>query len=427
MIQIFQDQAVGNYVAEPWPINHLKATPPFSYLTFRRMNLLEAFLQTIKKEKLFAGNESLLLAVSGGVDSVVLCELCHRAGFRFSIAHCNFQLRGEESDRDQQFVHGLAARYQTHLMVKKFETEKYAEEHRLSIQVAARELRYSWFEELVSSPVIATPSVGVIEPGTPGLFVTPGFHYLLTAHHADDNIETMLMNFFKGTGIAGLRAMLPKQRQIVRPLLYIHKSAILVFAKEEGLDFVEDSSNATDKYTRNYFRNRFLPAVAQVFPGVEENLSANLFRFREVEILYREAIERHKKKLLEPRGNEVYIPVLKLKRSVPLESITYEIIKDYGFSSLQTREVLHLLDSETGKFVQSASYRIIRHRNWLIIAPNRSEDAEIILLNGPSMSLNFRQGALEITEHVGKPGFEKAWQRNESANIAFLDADKIVF
>ena len=234
------------------------------------------------------------------------------------------------------------------------------EEKKVSIQVAARELRYKWFDELV---VIKTANAPLPNPHRHR-------SYLLTAHHANDNIETALMNFFKGTGIKGLHGILPKQKRLLRPLLFAKKEELLSFATENNLSFVEDSSNITDKYTRNYFRNQLIPSIQKVFPEVEDNLLHNIERFKDTEILYQQAVQLHKKKLLEYKGNEIHIPVLKLLKAEPLKTIIYEIIKEYGFTAHQTDEVLHLLKSESGKYVSSSTHKIIKDRKWIIITPN---------------------------------------------------------
>ncbi|MEO6135805.1 MAG: tRNA lysidine(34) synthetase, partial [Ginsengibacter sp.] len=255
------------------------------------MTLFNKFISFIQENNLFQKSDHLLIAVSGGVDSIVLCALCHQAGFDFSMAHCNFQLRGEESERDEKFVRELANKYVAPLFVKKFDTNKYAEENKISIQVAARELRYDWFDELmrdeesgmryqVSGIRDEVSGMRSNEPGNLQKAGTNNVHhtsnivfptFLLTAHHANDNIETLLMNFFKGTGIKGLQGILPKHANIVRPLLFAKKEDLLSFVKENNLLFVEDSSNSSDKYTRNYFRNQLIPSLQKVFPQVEEN------------------------------------------------------------------------------------------------------------------------------------------------------------
>ena len=256
-------------------------------------DLLPRFSAFISDKKLFTASDHLLQAVSGGVDSVVLCELCDKSGFEFTIAHANFSLRGAESDRDQQFAEELAATYRRKIFVKKFNTEAYAEAHKCSIQVAARLLRYNWFEELTNEK--------------------DGPYCILTAHHLDDNVETVLMNFFKGTGIAGLHGIQPRQGKLIRPLLFARKEELIAFAQQHSLPWVEDSSNQSDHYSRNFMRQHIIPEITQLYPEVVTNISSSIDRFGEVELLYQESIARQKRKLIEERSPEFHIPVLKLK------------------------------------------------------------------------------------------------------------------
>jgi len=241
------------------------------------MDLLKRFQEYIQSFSLTEQKDHLLIAVSGGVDSVVLCELVFQSGYKFSIAHCNFQLRGEESERDEEFVQSLAKKYSVPLLVRNFETENYAKEKKVSIQVAARELRYTWFHELIQQG--------------------KGDH-LVTAHHLDDNIETVLMNFFKGTGLAGLRGMLPKSGKIIRPLLFARKEELLQIAKQENLQWVEDSSNASNKYSRNYLRHELIPIIEKIFPSAIDNLGGNIDRFRELEKFQADAMQVQLKRLV---------------------------------------------------------------------------------------------------------------------------------
>jgi tRNA(Ile)-lysidine synthase len=347
------------------------------------MNLTDRFKEHIRKEALFTKGNRLLLAVSGGVDSVVLCELCFTSGLPFSIAHCNFKLRAQESERDESFVRDLARKYGVECFVKTFDTNSYAQSNKFSIQVAARELRYEWFHQLIENSTGSGKANAVLD-------------YIVTAHHADDNQETMLMNFFKGTGISGLRGMLPRQGKLIRPLLPFFKEELLEFANLNKLSYVEDSSNASEKYTRNYFRNQVIPFVEKVYPSVKTNLSDNLRRFADIELLYQEAIARHKKKLIEAKGNELHIPVLKLKKIKPLETVVFEIIKDFGFSSGQLGEVIGLLESESGKFTSSADYRVIRNRAWLIIAPLETAASNLFTIQKDTKRIDFTQGTLEF-------------------------------
>jgi len=233
----------------------------------------------------------LILAVSGGVDSVVLCELCKQAGFNFEIAHCNFQLRGEESERDEKFVRHLAEKYKVEVKVKKFDTEKFAEEKKISIQEAARDLRYRWFFQLWNKENFNDTLTDDLER-IPGWHTGGPFKFVLTAHHADDNIETVMMNFFRGTGLHGLTGIpisgpSATLAYIKRPLLPFSKKELIEFANENKLEFVEDSSNLSSKYTRNLFRNEIIPAISKVYPQANENLNDNINRFKEIEKLYK--------------------------------------------------------------------------------------------------------------------------------------------
>jgi tRNA(Ile)-lysidine synthase len=339
------------------------------------MNLPAAFQEYIKKENLFSPTDRLLLAVSGGVDSVVLCYLCKESGYDFSIAHCNFGLRGAESEGDELFVSGLAARLDVPIHIRKFDTSEYASKNRLSIQVAARELRYEWFNDLSD----ATES-----------------NYILTAHHSDDNIETMLMNFFKGTGLNGLKGILPKNGRVIRPLLFATKEIIRDYAVEYNLDFREDSSNSSDKYTRNYFRNELIPGIEKVFPQVKENLQENLLRFREIHAVYQAAVDVIKKSLLERKGNEVLIPVLKISKTPGYKSVLFEILSDFHFTPGQLKDALKLLHADSGKYIVSSTHRILRNRKWLIISPITVTDTSIFVLDNLETDLVFPAGVLSF-------------------------------
>lgn len=369
------------------------------------MSLLNKFHQYILQENLFFPKDKLLLAVSGGVDSTVLCDLCHKAGFDFAIAHCNFQLRGDDSDRDEQFVKGLAAKYNVTFYSKTFDTKKIAAEQKKSIEETARNLRYAWFSELLA-------------PDSP--LKTPD--YILTGHHADDNIETVVMKFFRGTGIKGMRGILPKNGKIIRPLLFARRKEIEEYALQNQLEFVTDHTNLEEAYTRNFFRNRVLPMVREFFPEAEQNILNNTERFVEMEELYGQAIDLHKSKLLEIKGDEIHIPVLKLKKSKPLHSITYEIIKDFGFTAHQADEVIALLDSETGKYVASSTHRIIRNRNWLIIASAKSNETGMILIEEGICDLKFKMGALTIDVKLNSQ-----FQIPDSSKTACIDLKTVKF
>ncbi len=400
-------------------------------------DLLLKFQQHLKKEYPFLqpANSQLLLAVSGGLDSVVLTHLFVQCGYKVIIAHCNFKLRGQESHRDEQFVRQLAASYHLPVHIKHFDTEIYAQENKLSIQEAARKLRYEWFQALIAGSFeVHSPSSIVhgkkgelsaegegvkeddIEKNSPltirhSTFTIhdsrftfpdsrlPSAGFIVTAHHANDNIETLLINLFRGTGISGLHGIPSKQGDIIRPLLFAKREEILTYAKANGLEWVEDSSNASDKYTRNFIRLQLLPAAKEIFSNAEDNLVQNIERFKEAEILYNQAVALHKSKLLEKKGNEWHIPVLKLQKAIPLHTIIWEIIKDFGFNSHQVPEIVKLLDAGNGSYVASASSRIIKNRKWLIIAPLQTGEANNIIIEQADKQIVFEGGMLQL-KHI---------------------------
>jgi tRNA(Ile)-lysidine synthase len=380
------------------------------------MGLLYGFIESIRKQNLFSPKDKLLLAVSGGVDSVVLCELCKRAGFDFMIAHCNFKLRGKESESDKEFVKKLSDKYGVRFFLKEFDTEKYAAENKLSIQEAARALRYEWFEELVNSQLS-------IVNKNPDIHHSPLTIHLLTAHHADDNAETVLMNFCRGTGLHGLTGIPVSYGNIKRPLLDFTKAELLAFAGENKLEYVEDSSNLSSKYTRNLFRNEIIPAISKVYPQVSQNLAGNIERFKEIEKLYKLAVSGIKKKLVKVKGSEWHIPVKQLM-GYNNRALIYEIISEFGFNEKQIDEVVKLADSESGKYIDSPlfQYRIIKHRHWFIISPVNSAESGTIIIDDNTRSTGFEEGLLqfEITTTSNlKP--------QTSNKIACLDAKEISY
>ena len=365
--------------------------------------MLESFQHNIAIKNLFTQKDKLLLAVSGGIDSVVLCELCHKAGYSFIIAHCNFQLRGEESERDEKFVRSLGEKYNVVVLVQRFNTEQYATNNKVSVQVAARELRYQWFEELIKKDNKAG--------------------YLVTAHHADDNLETAMMNFFRGTGLHGLTGIPEAANYVRRPLLGFTKEEIRSFASQHQLENVEDSSNQSSKYTRNLFRNEIIPLISTIYPEVKANLRDNIERFKEIEQLYKVSTGRLIDRICRTKGNEIHIPIKQLL-ALNNKAFIYEIISKYGFSDRQVDEVIKLADSESGRYIQSpaSSYRIIKHRHWFIISSFQDAEAETIVIEEKDVITRFTDGSLELrTVPIGK------FNLKAEAVFACLDKSGIQF
>lgn len=370
------------------------------------MDLLQRYQQFIKQENLFSPKDKLLLAVSGGVDSIVLCELCKQAGFDFDIAHCNFQLRGNDSSRDEQFVKELAEKYEVGFYTKTFDIKTISQQLKKSIEETARDLRYEWFEQIRTS----NPS-------------NQTYNWIVTAHHADDNIETAAMKYFRGTGIKGLTGMKHKNGKIIRPLLFARKKEIEDFAWQHQLKFVEDYTNLEDAYTRNFFRNRLIPLFKVVYPAVEKNLLNNIDRFSEIEKLYQLGVEDIKKKLIKQKGNEWHIPTKQLMR-YNNRALIYEIIHDFGFTEKQIDEVVKLADSESGKYIDSPAlnFRIIKHRHWFIISPVQTTESATIIIEEKNKAVIFQEGKVEIEELQ-----TSNYKPQTSTNIACLDAKKISY
>ena len=287
------------------------------------MSLLSQFQAFVRARRLFPEGSHLLLAVSGGLDSVVLLDLCKESGYDLLIAHCNFGLRGEESDRDETFTRSLAAAYDLPVRVRKFDTNAYAAQQRVSIQEAARTLRYDWFMSLAAEE----------QPR----------RYILTAHHADDNAETLLMNFFRGTGLHGLTGIPFENGMIRRPLLPFSRNQLEAYAREKGLNWVEDSSNQTTDYTRNQIRHKLLPVIEEIYPRVKENLQDNIRRFSETDKLYKLAVGAWKQKIIRQKGVDRFVPVQQLVRTES-RGLLYEIAADFGFTEKQLPELLRLLE-----------------------------------------------------------------------------------
>lgn len=370
-------------------------------------DLRQRVIEFSERESLFTKQDILLLAVSGGLDSVVLCDLLNRAGYRSVIAHCNFRLRGDESDRDEAFVAALGRSMGLPVHVRHFDTSAEAAVRKCAIQEAARIIRYEWFGQLAAE--IATQTGRRVR--------------IVTAHHLDDNVETLLMNFLKGTGVSGMRGMLPYNGSVARPLLSVTKAELREYADAAGLKWVEDSSNAEDKYSRNFIRHHLLPVAESIYPQSFNNLAGNLERFRDIEILYNRTVKATLSKLMYRAGNAWQVPVEKLRLTPAVKTITWEIIREFGFSPGQVDEVLALLDSDTGRHVSSAEYRILKNRKWLLISRHEMQDDGVFLLDGIPGEISFQGGRLTAVEFPVPPAdLEKT-----DPSLAWIDAREVIF
>ncbi len=373
------------------------------------MNLQEQFKAHWKNnfQHLLSPNAEIIVASSGGLDSTVLAFLLKSIGVPIVLAHVNFQLRGEESNNDEKFVRLLGEQLSSVVIVKHFDTELFATNNKLSIQEAARMLRYNWFAEIINEQV--DPS-------------KKNSRWLATAHHADDSIETMMMHFFRGTGIEGLKGIpaTQLQKKIIRPLLPFFRLQLETFATAFQINHINDSSNLKNDYTRNFFRNLLIPQIEVVFPNVKENVLNNAFRLSEATILYKQSVNQHLLKLLEYKDAEVHIPILKWIKTIPLHTITWEMIKPFGFAAAQTNEVLKLSTAANGSSVKSSTHQIFKNRGWLIIAPLSSDDAQFILIEKEGI-VNFQHGSIDLSV---VPNSSK---QSVEPNVEWLNADIIQF
>ena len=293
--------------------------------------------------------QSVLAAVSGGRDSVVLAELLHRGGYRFEIAHCNFHLRGDESDRDEQFVRTLANRYGVPIHVAQFDTNAYASEKKISTEMAARELRYEWFEKVRQER---------------------NLDLIAVAHHRDDAIETFFINLLRGAGLAGLCGMKAENGYVVRPLLHVSREEIDKFVADENLDYVDDHTNATDLYLRNRIRHQLMPLLRELNPSFDATMEQNLHNLSDANEVFIKTIETLRNETITKRIDGIdEIPVSNIENLKPQGTLLFELLRPYGFNSDTVNEILASLHSESGRQFLSPTHKLVKDRETLQITP----------------------------------------------------------
>ena len=355
------------------------------------MQLKALMLQFAAQYQLFKEDAKILVAVSGGVDSMVMLRLLHDAGVNMVVAHCNFKLRGKESDDDETFVKIEAQKLGIECRVKNFDTAEFAKKNGISIQMAARKMRYEWFNELSENE---------------------GYEAIAIAHNKDDSIETLFINIARGTGIQGLTSIKPANGKIIRPLLFAWRADIEDYAEKQKINFREDSSNATDKYARNYIRHNVIPGLEQFFPGVRQTIERNIENFSSVEKFYTQAIEQYKKEVVVTADELIYIDLPKLSQSPHPPTLLYEILKRYGFSNSTVADILE--KNCSGRQFFSATHRVVHDRQSLIL--QKVVDCQL-----HSETSSFDVVDYEIFDNYS--GFVP----DTDPNIACLDFDKLQF
>ncbi|HJV77191.1 MAG TPA: tRNA lysidine(34) synthetase TilS [Paludibacter sp.] len=355
----------------------------------------------IENQQLLTRKARVIVGVSGGTDSMALLHILVSLGYDCVIAHCNFHLRMEESDRDEEFVRYLAKYMMLPYYKVDFDTTKYADEHGISIEMAARDLRYNWFYELLQ---------------------TLDAQAIAVAHHADDSIETMLMNLVRGTGLRGLTGIQPRNNKVVRPLLCCTRLELETYLIMHDLEHVEDSTNATIDYQRNKFRNEVLPLLEQINPSVRQTLYDSRERFEGSVAIYQQAIEKIEEQVVEKADGLIKMNIGKIKEQAHIPTVMYELLYPFGFSPALIEQITVNLDAESGKIFYSDTHRLLKDRKFLIISIKDESLVDEYYITLPDAEITQPFG-LQITTRTVTNGF----QVSKSPDCIHVDAAKLTF
>lgn len=328
--------------------------------------MLQKLKTHIQDNLSFLIGKKLLLAVSGGIDSMVLVDLFSKMDFEIAVAHCNFQLRGAESDGDEEFVEIQSLKFKVQSFIKRFETEKFVEEKKLSIQQSARVLRYDWFEEIQTNE---------------------GFDYLLTAHHLDDSLETFLINFTRGTGIEGLTGIPQINGKIVRPLLIFSRDEIEKYAIENSILWREDSSNASDKYFRNKIRHQIVPILKELNPSLLDSFEQTAKNLQQTQQIAQQDIAQQWNKISTTVGEDILLSIDKIKSLAQYPAYLYAWLQPFGFSAWE--DITALVEAQSGKQILSQNYRLIKDRTHLILTKIETKSEQEYFLSETDFEIDF--------------------------------------
>ncbi len=368
--------------------------------------MIEDFKVFITHQHLFSPQDRMLLAVSGGIDSVVMTDLFARSGYTFGIIHCNFRLRGKASDEDEDFVRRVAAKYKVPCFVKRFDTVEEREQTGESIQMTARRLRYQWFADILRAE---------------------SYQWVATAHHKNDVLETILFHICKGTGLAGLQGIPVKNDTIVRPLLFADKTAIENYARQHGLTWREDHSNASTKYARNLLRLKVIPHLLQINPNLFQTLDDTLERLKGAGHIVQQYVQDVKDSSMEEKGKDIFLTLSVLRSVEPLPLVLAELLKSYGVAYTQAKTMAHLIREKqgdtTGKRFYTESHTLNIDREHLIISPGKKEDYAEYNLEESTLLLEVPPLFTLTCQFQNTDNFKI----NTDSRVACLDADKLIF
>jgi len=361
--------------------------------------MLKAFQHLLQNQFSFLKETPLLLAVSGGLDSMVLTDLCKKSDLNISLAHCNFKLRSEESDGDEQFIKDFAKAHDLEVFTTHFETETFAQSTKQSIQMAARQLRYEWFESLQKEQ---------------------GFESILTAHHADDNLETVLINLSRGTGLEGLIGIPEMNGSIVRPLLEFSRDQIHDFATQEKISWREDSSNKSTKYLRNNLRHTIIPLLKELNPSFIESFQTTQNHLKDTQSILEDYMLEVEDKVIESIDeNQIVYNIQQLQSLNNPKAYLYQLLKTYNFTDWT--QITALLEAQSGKQITSSTHRLLKNRSQLILSP-LSTSSELSILIEASESFVSIPGQpfdlqVEVTNSIG----------STSKGVSYLDFESLEF
>ena len=332
--------------------------------------MLQKFKQHLHQNFPFLEDSKLLIAISGGIDSVVLAHLCSQLNLNFSLCHCNFNLRGQESDDDEAFVTSLAKTLKTPVYTTSFETEKYATKNKVSIQVAARDLRYTWFYKLLDANQ---------------------YDYVLTAHNTNDNLETFIINLTRGSGLEGFKGIPPVNQKSVRPLLAFSRDDITLFAIKNGIVWREDRSNASIKYVRNKVRHKVIPILKELNPHVLESFQNTIEYLNESQSIINDAVKNITANVVSYKNDVLKISCKEIEKLSNKKAYLYQLLQGYGFTAWN--DIVDLISAQPGKQVFSDTHRLLKDRNFLILTTiNKSQS-----IKGPIL---IDQKVSEITNPI---------------------------
>ena len=363
--------------------------------------MVEEFRKYIEENTLVNQSDKILLTVSGGIDSMVMAHLFLKTGTRIGIAHCNFHLRGQESDKDEVFVKYFASTHEIPFFSESFDTTGYASEKGISIQMAARELRYRWFE---------------------GIRLKNNYTYIAVAHNLNDNVETFLINLTRGTGIAGLTGMKPKYLNLIRPLLFASRNAIKEYSSQNHVDFREDRSNAETKYTRNKIRHVIIPDFKEINPSFETTIIETAGRLNEINEIICRHISEIRDKVSIIKGDTINFKISILQGLSPKRTLLYELFRPFGIGNGQLDDLINLINGKTGSQLNTSGHRLIKNRKELVVSKNEADSENLLEISGFDDFIKF-PGYISAGIKTVNTGFSIP----ASSNIACIDADKISF